>query len=369
MRPKLLMFAFSLILCTIMIGMAELVLGSWLSKNKIIAQKFNLLRDYTAYFDVSNLYPRTPSQIRYHRDKNGLRGTYNPESKNLKIITVGGSTTDCRYTDDSATWPEILKEKLQKKFQKSIEMGNAGLDGHSSYGHLSALEEWLPALKPDVILFYVGINDYAKGPYVNPYDVAYSTQQTGFRNKLMQEIRNNSFVFDSLKRIKMTLLAREQVNFKGPPAHSRNHFEYLTDEEILSADNSILQTDLKPLLEIYRSQLQKIVIKTKEIHAKPILMTQPAIFGPFKNRDSDYSKLKIEYLGKTISGLQAYKILNAYNNILLEVCASEKIFCVDVARDFPRNEVNFYDFVHNTEIGSAILGQLISDNIPASALF
>ena len=90
----------------------------------------------------------------------GFRGEEAPKTFEdyLTIIAVGGSTTECFLIADGQDWPAILGEKLKKSFNL-IWINNAGLDGHSTFGHNVLMQDYIVKIKPKVVLFLVGIND------------------------------------------------------------------------------------------------------------------------------------------------------------------------------------------------------------------
>ena len=98
--------------------------------------------------------------IYYSRNSIGLRGDAWPLNPGnyIKIITVGGSTTECKFLSDNKTWPERLKHDLEKDYP-NIWLNNAGLDGHSTFGHTRFVERLYCRLHPNYILFLTGIND------------------------------------------------------------------------------------------------------------------------------------------------------------------------------------------------------------------
>jgi len=80
---------------------------------------------------ISNkINPRLDSEITNTRYALGFRGPEMPPNAQdyLSIITVGGSTTECRFLNDDHTWPFLTGEQLKKKF-RNIWLNNAGLDG------------------------------------------------------------------------------------------------------------------------------------------------------------------------------------------------------------------------------------------------
>ena len=56
----------------------------------------------------------------------------------------------------------ILQEKINRYNNLKICVSNAGIDGHSTYGHILSFSKWFPLidnLNPDIIMLFVGIND------------------------------------------------------------------------------------------------------------------------------------------------------------------------------------------------------------------
>ena len=78
----------------------------------------------------------------HQRNSLGFRGPEPPADfpRNLTIVTVGGSTTECFDLAEDKTWPHGLGVNLQCDF-KPLWLNNAGLSGNStfavSYTHLT----------------------------------------------------------------------------------------------------------------------------------------------------------------------------------------------------------------------------------------
>lgn len=103
------------------------------------------------------------SIIIHTKNKLGFRGKEKPlDFENwTSIIAVGGSTTECRFITDGKDWPILLEKKLSNDFN-NIWINNAGLDGHSTFGHQILLEDYLIKTKPKYILFLIGSNDVGR---------------------------------------------------------------------------------------------------------------------------------------------------------------------------------------------------------------
>ena len=126
-----------------------------------ITSDANILRDFSFEYNISGLYPSESKKVFYHRDKNGLRDDCESSSE-IKILTVGGSTTDQRYIPFKSTFQKVLQDKLWTEFGAFGCVSNAGVDGHTTWGHNFAFQYWFPLIKnlsPDYVIFYVGLND------------------------------------------------------------------------------------------------------------------------------------------------------------------------------------------------------------------
>ena len=153
----------------------------------------NILRNFQFSYDISQIYKSDTPSVDYHRNQYGLRDDCKAPSE-IEILTIGGSTTAQRYTPFASTYQERLEERL-KDFNDSFGcVSNAGIDGHTTWGHLFSFEHWfplIPGLKPKIILLYVGINDAGFQRASSP-NIGFDTQRTdgvkGFLKRL--EITN-----------------------------------------------------------------------------------------------------------------------------------------------------------------------------------
>jgi hypothetical protein len=117
---------------------------------------FYPLVSYQREIDIRGLSPLS----RYSTNEVGLRGDPLPENWDsaYTILTIGGSTTQCFYLDDALTWPAMLQSEL-RQVNPAVWIGNAGLDGHTTRGHLVVMDQVVRALRPDAVIFLIGIND------------------------------------------------------------------------------------------------------------------------------------------------------------------------------------------------------------------
>ncbi len=128
-------------LAVIVLG-CELIFGNWLAP---------FVPPGAAIVDQDFTYRQTlydpAGEIRYVRDKFGLRGVHEPLDR-VQVVTVGGSTTDQRYVGEGQTWQDVWRKA------GNVAVANAGVDGMSSFGHIVAVTEWLhkiPRTQADIL--------------------------------------------------------------------------------------------------------------------------------------------------------------------------------------------------------------------------
>src|SRR2546421_38436 len=119
-----------------------------------------LLANLTREIHNNDVVDKLDKTIIVRTNSLGFRGPDLPkdDKQYLKILTVGGSTTECLFINDGSTWTDLLGNNLNDHFEK-VWINNAGLDGHSTFGHLILLKEYIVKLKPDVCIFLIGCND------------------------------------------------------------------------------------------------------------------------------------------------------------------------------------------------------------------
>jgi lysophospholipase L1-like esterase len=269
--------------------------------------------------------------IRYSTNDLGFRGPSKPKQwdANTSIITVGGSTTECSLLDDDSTWPEQLYKLMHSK-QSNIWINNAGIDGCSTFGHLILMRDYIVKLKPNYVLFMVGINDLAKQDFV---------QEDGF---LLN--RNESFVRSLIKRSEfLTTLSNVYEalkSHKANVAHGSSPYDYKKNDFNLMDSLSRANNDIKmqKWLQAYQQRLIALIQICKSNQIQPVFITQ----AKFDDTNA-YS----------------WKVMQAYNETLKTTCANEQIPCIDLANQLPKKIEYFYDQIHFSNAGARQVANIL----------
>jgi lysophospholipase L1-like esterase len=324
---------------------------------RIRGDKIVLTRNRKFIFD-NNKIAKLDKVIHYSRNQLGFRGEPPPRNLNqtLSILTVGGSTTECLCISDGKTWSDILAGKLKGEFAP-LWLNNAGLDGHSTFGHLVLLEDYLIKLNPKVILFLVGANDRRLTDYC-PLDKKSFKDPQAF---------NKRFIINTLAQYSDVI--NYAVNFKKYTkavnlglVHSNIDFAQLKTIDVDNKQlNAVFEEHRNLYLKPYAQRLQKLIDETREHGIEPVLITQPMIYGDVIDPVSGADLGRVD-IGGT-NGKTAWEILKLYNEVLTKVASKNQVLLIDLATAMPKSSYYFYDTFHFTNEGCQLVAEIIFEKL------
>ena len=295
--------------------------------------------------DNSNI-PVLDKSIVHSKNRLGFRGPDKPSDfhRRLSIVTIGGSATECAYLNDGKTWTDVMCRNLQRYFPH-IWMNNAGVAGHSSFGHIALIKEHIIPLQPDYVLILAGANDIRR------------TKMDSGNESMLIVIARDSELLNVLLNMARTREARTKnltdtyINLK------------LSDSLLLS--DSAIADYLKnedEWVKHYRNRLDTIIDLCVSNKIKPILITQPTLVG--KGRDPvTHVSLETLKIKKNENGKLWWAMLEEYNNGTRQKARERNIPLIDLARILPKSSEYFYDLVHMTNKGAEKTGEILSDSL------
>ena len=285
-------------------------------------------------------------------------------SADIRIITIGGSTTECYYLGDGKTWPAQMKTHLETLLPgQSVSLINAGLDGHSTFGHIALLQHFkgiFEQLRPTHILIMAGINDFGLWDQKpRSYDL---------RN-LEVSLLKKSILFNLISAY---INADEKWAFRND--HERvlkwQEHELFSKKEFVQrlrdyeeGQKQDIEKNIKQE-DGYFSRLKEISNLIISIGASPVLIEQVAAYGDYTDPSTgtDMAALK---LGDW-SGLTRALALEQYNAAMAEVAASNEITFIPLGDFLPNDTKYFYDEVHLGLEGARQVGVIVARNISDS---
>jgi GDSL-like Lipase/Acylhydrolase family len=310
---------------------------------------------------TNKINPKLDAQITVSRNSLGFRGPEPPAGWNrgrdrdayLSFITIGGSTTECHFLSDDRTWPYLLGRSLADSCRRSW-LNNAGLDGHSTYGHLILLNDYVKKLRPSVILFLTGINDIeTAGPLFHDK----LNTRNGYPD-FLHFIFNNSEVLNVALNIVRGWRAQKFNN-------TTNSMLVLDTLHRLVLPDTVMQKRLAvqaPYLAAYRKRLTELADTCLAWHILPVFLTQPNQFGTGRDplTGADLETYPVDPSDPEINGLLIWKILEEYNDVVRGVCLEKGLPTVDLAHLLPKNSLYFYDMSHFTNLGAGKVSEVLT---------
>jgi lysophospholipase L1-like esterase len=289
--------------------------------------------------------PRLDPEVVFSKNSIGFRGPDPPKGfdEQLTLVAVGGSTTECLYLTDGKDWPQVLGGLLASSFS-NVWMNNAGLDGHSTYGHLLLVRQRITRLRPRVVLFLVGINDLGR-TQMRPQDRALTD---GEGVPWTVRLARHSAVAATALNLRRGWEA-QQVNLPYREIDLRETPPFLPGKK---RRDDLLATH-RAHLPAYAERLEELVRLCREAGMEPVFLTQPALYGEAFD-DVTGANLAVVEVDREhlLNGRGAWELLEMYNDVTRTVGGQQGVLVVDVARALPKSSRLFYDFVHFTNEGA-----------------
>ena len=305
--------------------------------------------------------PGMPPSVVVTTNRWGLRGDEPPTPAERErvsmILAVGGSTTQCVTLDDVSTWPAQLQRGLRGA-GAPVWVGNAGIDGHSTRGHLLFMSEAAPKVKPDVVLFLVGINDLLLSlrsdwlEHGNGYDAL----QMSWRTRVYANSRLAQWAAT-------TISVATGKSVTAPVAHGRFVPEPVRDEAV--SPDADLRAWL-PGLNEYHLNVRRLIEMTRALGARPVFLTQPMLFDDtpyWRGIAARFAWLPRGEMRGELSAATVWRMEELYNRELLRVCAEERADCIDLASEVPHDARYFYDAAHFTEAGAELVAARVGAHL------
>ncbi|GEM_PF-136512 len=311
----------------------------------------------------------------------------------LTIIAVGGSTTECFYLSEGKTWEDRLSALLKERFAR-VWVNNAGLGGHSTFGHQVLLRDYVVNLRPDIVLFLLGFNDVGRAvPAANADrklmeggkfrgDDNDATAQTSedvgeglcfsswrcFGASLAYYSELANLTLNIYRNFKAADAAAGQLGQVMVKQVSRGvaldvqldltKFEHVATRQ--TEIDAALQEHRQNFLAGYAERVRNLVEVSRQNGIEPVLMTQPALYGSGKDEITgvDLETIRLED-GK--SGLLTWKVLELYNDVIRKVAEDEGVLLIDLAHELPKSSAYYYDLGHYTNEGAQKVAEIIEE--------
>ena len=340
--------------------------------------KYYVWEPYTknTFLPRPDIMPGIEGESRFFINSGGLRADEVSFKNTYKILTVGGSTTECLYLDQEEAWPYRLQTKLNELQQcHHVWVANAGKSGMNTRDH-RVLFKWMVNRNPDfdMIIILAGVNDFMGGLYVDrdqdPEQLKPPLDRETALSRVFAQVSKYNNDIPAYKKTGLWRLYKKvrgvyrRMRAGGRAAVLDNVGQYYVDarkkrkrpyiNELPSLEGSLKKyiINLKDLLEIGRKNSIRIVFLTQPFmwdaalpdHLEQLIWMGKA--GP----DGPYYATSVLASGMKI-----------FNQALLDFCKEEGADCIDLAGSLPQDTSVLYDDVHFNEQGA----EMVADKIAA----
>jgi lysophospholipase L1-like esterase len=302
-------------------------------------------------------FTKLPPTTIHTKNSLGFRGAPPPPNFQdyLTIVTIGGSTTECFYLSDGHTWPDLLGQALSRHFNR-VWINNAGLDGATTYRHIILMEDYVIKLQPKVVLFLIGINDVGAG---NIAAEEAAKLQGHYLRRMWRALLYRSEVYALGQNLYHYYIAQSRglrhTEIKLRQVETLAHIPESTAEKTL-------QDYRTNSLPFFAQRLEKLVKICRAHGIEPVLITQPTLYGPGIDPVTGVNLETIK-IGDHLSGGLMFKIVDLYNEVTRRVAQQDGVLLIDLAREMPRNSAYYYDYLHYTEPGAAVVAAIVDRHL------
>ncbi len=310
---------------------------------------------YQQYVIENTSIPGLDPIIRHTKNSLGFRGENPPAdiASRLSIIAVGGSTTEQFYISDGHTWVDRVGEKLKKQFPR-LWINNAGLDGHSTFGHAILLEQYIAPLHPKIVLLLVGVNDIGRADLNQGVDDG--VLKNTYRGTV-DFMAKKSALANTILTIARALRARH-----AGVAHSFINIKNLSTLDLSPEFISEKLTKEKEYLAGYGNRMGRLISSAQKNIIQPILITQPMLWGAEKDIATHIDLGRVRISAER-NGILYAKLLELYNEETRRIGKEHNVMVIDVARRMPHDSRYYYDGIHFSNEGAEKVGDIVAEEL------
>jgi len=314
-----------------------------------------VLRINTRYEVENNDIPVLEKRIIHSKNSMGFRGPEMPADKEnwVRVFTVGGSTTECTYLNDGKTWTDQLQRKIDSSLN-NVWFNNAGLAGHSTFGHIILMNDYLIKLKPSMILMMAGVNDMGR----NDLTASDKYSMKGTYGSVASFFTKNSELINLIANLMRA--KRAKTNRLNDTWFDLRNYEKMSIPEAEMEER--LKAHRSKYLSGYEQRMDSIVKICNLQNIGLVLITQPALFG--KGIDSvSGADLEQYKLFNDANGMMWWKTLELYNEVTRQIAVKNNILLIDLANELPKSSRYFYDMIHFTDEGALKVSEIIDKQL------
>ncbi|MEM7540763.1 MAG: SGNH/GDSL hydrolase family protein [Pseudomonadota bacterium] len=279
--------------------------------------------------------------------------SYLKETNEIRIATIGGSTTAMLSLNYEDNWPGMIANTLRATLGRRISLINAGTPGFDTSQSIPNLALRVLPFAPDIVIIYHAYNDLKATRPANGFAPDYShihmhPHGAHARPPAWQRLANMSMFY-----------VRARNRNRGAEAQMAK----------IQANGS--RSDIVPVLaiETFRSNLRSMVAMAQASGARVVLVTFATLYGtperwlsgerPMSDLQRAESAAVLQFVpGLTFRGVMSG--LRQFNAAIRDIARERQTLLVDMAKLLPEKEDLFIDRVHFSAQGAKQFATLLA---------
>jgi len=264
----------------------------------------------------------------------------------FRIVILGGSAVFDANAPKGNDWPHLVQRLLEIKGYSNIEVINAGVPGHATFDSLGRLYSQIWLFEPDIVLIYNAWNDFKYFRTLTP------------ENPLISQFKpynSKANPFTNYRGRLDRILSLSQFYVKLRNRYFAWKYNVGQEGKIPEGEYQSSYSPYGP--RQYKLNIELIVDTSRNIGAKPLLLTQATLVTP-DNTEDDRKKITYDYLLLSHNAL-----VNAFEEsrqIIRLVAQEKEVELLDLARMLSGRSDLFKDHIHTTEKGSQEIAKAVA---------
>lgn len=272
----------------------------------------------------------------------------------LRILAIGGSTTEDIMLDDRATWTHLLQLRVAEWAPDGAHVINTGVSGLRALNHVATLEK-VAALKPDLVLVLLGGNDWNR-EIKNRFEPD--------RGRWVPLPFRQTALPQALDATVITPLRRKLGGQAWADASSRvaGVRDMVNNRRSYTERRPLYRFTPKQPAEDYRRDLDRLADLCDRHQMACMLMTQPHAYRPGSLPAELEATLWMTppFADYGLELASMAHVAQLYNGYLLGFAARRNLASCDLAADMPPDPQLFYDDMHYTDEGARRVAGIVS---------
>lgn len=322
------------------------------------------------------VFPNGDEVVRIEANALGERGAPLPAdlARCYRVLIGGGSAAECFFLDQHSSWPEALgralsaPDRLARLQRASVHVGNVAHSLTDCRALVELFARILPRLpRSDATVLMTGASDLVR--WLEEHTPATIPEGPIAPASLFARHPEGPFGWTPSTLALRRIAAALRQKFLRPVERREKAGRRLSSNRAMRANAKRMLTsvaDPAPMLAHYEKHLRRLVPLLQRHSARVLLVRQPWIEKPFTPAEERqlwmfgngraYDQQVDEYYDRAV----IYPLLRRIDEVTVRVARELGAESLELRSRIPADFEHYYDDMHNTPLGCAIIGELVA---------